>query len=245
MTALNRSNPLPLWAQLEGDLRARILGNEFDEQFPTDEQLVQQYKVSRHTVREAVRRLQGAGLVQRERGRGSSVAKGQALEQSTARFYSLAASIEEQGLEEHSSVLVQSMDVNDAAASHLGLAAGAALVHVRRLRFAGQEPLALDDSWLPPNIGTQLLTEDLEQGSLYARLATAVGVTATGGSERIRAVIPAEATRELLALPDGEAALRIERLVLSDGLPIEWRESIVRGDRFTFLAEWTAQAVPD
>ncbi len=41
--------------------------------FPTDSELVEHYGVSRQTVREAVRRLSGEGLLDRERGRGTFV----------------------------------------------------------------------------------------------------------------------------------------------------------------------------
>jgi GntR family transcriptional regulator len=240
MSALSRSSPLPLWAQLESRLRARILANEFEDHFPTDEQLVHEYGVSRHTVREAVRRLQSTGLVQRERGRGSSVAAAKPLEQSIARFYSLAASIEAQGLDEHSSVLIQAFEGNPEAASRLDLAPTIELVHLRRLRFAGDEPLAVDDSWLPPAVAGFLLEADLQQGSLYEFLSQRAGIVVTGGSERIAAAEPDAATRKLLTLPRGEAVLSIERLVVSDGRPIEWRRSTVRGDRFAFVADWDA-----
>jgi GntR family transcriptional regulator len=242
MNSLSRSNPLPLWAQLEGRLRARILANEFDEHFPTDEQLVHEYGVSRHTVREAVRRLQSAGLVQRERGRGSSVAADRPLEQSISRFYSLAASIEAQGLEEHSDVLIQALETDATAAARLQLEPSDGLVHIRRLRFAGDEPLSVDDSWLPPQTAAFLLDADLQQGSLYELLSHHAGIVVSGGSERIEAAAPDAATRKLLALPRGEAVLRIERLVLSNGRPIEFRRSVVRGDRFAFVADWNAES---
>ena len=68
---LDRTSPLPLWAQIADDLRARLARNEFSERFPTDEDLVREYAVSRQTVREAVRRLEQAGVVERHRGRGT------------------------------------------------------------------------------------------------------------------------------------------------------------------------------
>ncbi len=240
MTPLDRASPLPLWAQLQGQLRERIQSGEFDRHFPTDEQLVHEYGVSRQTIREAIRRLQLAGLVRRERGRGSHVSRRTELEQPLSQFYSLAASIHEQGLEERSTVLAQQVARNAAAAARLGLAEDADLVHVRRLRFAGDEPLAIDDSWLPLAIGAVLLHEDLTQGSLYEQLALQAATSATRGTERIRAASADAATRKTLALPRGEAVLVLDRLVFTDKEAVEWRQSLIRGDRFTFVAEWNA-----
>ena len=70
---VDRVSPLPLWAQVEADLRSRVEAGEFSEAFPTDLQLTEAYGVSRHTVREAVRHLNSTGLLKRERGRGTVV----------------------------------------------------------------------------------------------------------------------------------------------------------------------------
>ena len=66
-------DPRPLWAQILSDLERRLAAGEFDERFPGDLDLMDDYEVSRHTVREAVRRIEQAGLLVRERGRGSFV----------------------------------------------------------------------------------------------------------------------------------------------------------------------------
>ena len=63
MTGIDRSSPMPLWAQLLDALRERLDRGEYSEAFPTDIELTAEYGLSRHTVREAVRRLQDEGLV--------------------------------------------------------------------------------------------------------------------------------------------------------------------------------------
>lgn len=235
---LDRTSPLPLWAQIADDLRARIARNEFSERFPTDEEMVRDYAVSRQTVREAVRHLERTGVVERQRGRGSFLRRAPSLEQPVQGFYSLARSIEEQGLDERSSVLTFETVRDDAAARELGLAADAPLVLIERLRFAGNEPLALDRSWVPAEIGMSLEPADLERGSLYEGIARRAGLTVTGGRERIRASAADVRTRRLLELPRGEAILVIERLAKAGPRAIEWRVGFVRGDRFSFTAEW-------
>lgn len=238
MDVLDRGSPMPLWAQLEAHLRARIAAGDFEDRFPTDAELVAHYGVSRHTARAAVRQLQASGLVERERGRGSRLPPAAELEQSIAPFYTMAAAIAGSGLAEHARVLRRSVVRHRAAAARLGLAPDAELVHIRRLRFAGDEPLALDDSWLVADVGRRLLDADLERGSLYERLATAANVRVTTGTERIRAALPDAAERKLLALPRGEAMLVVERVAYADERAVEYRRSLVRGDRVAFVANW-------
>lgn len=60
---LSRGSDTPLWAQLLRDLRARLAAGEFTDSFPGEFALVGEYGVSRHTVREALRRLRAEGTV--------------------------------------------------------------------------------------------------------------------------------------------------------------------------------------
>jgi len=238
VAVLDRESPVPLWAQLEADLRARLTSGEFDDAFPTESELVGHYEVSRHTVREAVGRLTAAGLLERRRGRGTRVTPA-GVEQPLHSFYSLARTLADQGLEEHSEVLVLESGTDPEAAERLAVRPRSRLVRVDRLRFAGDEPLALDRSWLPAEIARPLLKADLGQGSLYDVLAEQCGARVAGGAERIGPVVPERTDRSLLRLPPGEAAFSVDRVVHdSSGRPLEWRRSLIRGDRYTFTAAW-------
>lgn len=235
--AIDRASPLPLWAQIVEDLRRRLIGGEFAQRFPTDEELIRDYGVSRQTVREAVRRLSAEGLVERHRGRGSSVTT-PVLEQPLHSLYSLATTVRSEGIEEHSDVLAAELRRATAdVADRLGLSGGDDVVFVERLRYAGPEPIALDRSWLVAQ-AAPLLDADLSSGGLYELLATRCSMRITGGWERIRPVVPAAPERKLLRLPARAAAFSTERLALVGEAPAEWRRSLVRGDRYALVARW-------
>jgi GntR family transcriptional regulator len=38
---------------------------------------------------------------------------------------------------------------------------------------------------------------------------------------------------------DGESAFFLERLGTRDGEPVEWRTTIIRADRFSFVTDWS------
>ncbi len=237
-SALDRSSPLPLWAQTAEDLRRRLLDGEFTERFPTDEELTRTYGISRQTVREAVRRLAADGLVVRQRGRGSSVTP-PVLEQPLHSLYSLATTVRAGGIEERSEVLAaQRRPATTEDAAHLGLGIGDEVVYIERLRFAGAEPIAWDRSSLRGDLAGGLLEADLSSGGLYELLVEHCGLRITGGEERIRPVVPETAERRLLRLPPRVAAFSIERLALVGELPLEWRRSLIRGDRYSLVAQW-------
>lgn len=240
-TEIDRADPLPLWAQLLAVLRRRIANGDYAEAFPTDAQLAGEFDLSRHTVREAVRRLQDDGLVDRRRGVGTFVSA-PLIEQSTGAIYSLFRSIEEQGREQRSDLLDLSTTTDSAVATRLELPDAAPLVRVERLRRVDGEPLAHDTSWLPLHIAQPLLDVDFGRTGLYDELARTCGIEVDSGSEWIHPLVPDPAERALLALGRRQAAFLIDRLVRAGGRAVEWRQSIVRGDLYTFVANWSPTA---
>ena len=238
MTAIDRSSPLPLWAQVLDDLRDRLEAGEFTDEFPTDNELIGHYDVSRHTVREAMRRLQNEGVVTRERGRGTFVTVPR-VEQATGAIYSLFRSIEAMGLEQRSRVLDLSLTTDATVADRLGLRANAKLVRLERLRLVDAHVLAHDTAWLPAAVGKPLLDVDFTHTALYDELASRCGVQPVAGKEWVTTELPPERERELLEISAKQPAFRICRLSEGDDGPIEWRETVVRGDRYSFVAEWS------
>lgn len=235
---IDRSSPLPLWAQVLADLRQRLDTGEFSGEFPTDNELIGHYHVSRHTVREAMRRLQSEGVVTRERGRGTFVTVPK-VEQATGAIYSLFRSIESAGLEQRSRVLDLALATDETVADRLGLRANANLVRLERLRLVDSHVLAHDTAWLPATVGKPLLDVDFTHTALYDELALRCGVRPVAGTEWITTELPPKRERELLEIGAKQPAFRICRLSEGEDGPIEWRETVVRGDRYSFVAAWS------
>jgi GntR family transcriptional regulator len=225
------------------DLTARLAADEFGERFPTDRELVVTYGVSRQTVREAVRRLADDGVLARERGRGTTV-RPLEFEHTPGTLEGLFHQVQAQGGTQTSVVRVREQTTDAEIARRLELPARAQLVHIERLRLADGEPLALDRSWLPARVARRLLDAPLTRAGLYDELARLCGVTIAGGSERVRPVVPTVAERQALGVPAGVAAFAIERLVRSEREPVEWRRSLVRGDRYSLVVELSPRRAP-
>jgi GntR family transcriptional regulator len=233
----------PLWQQVLEDLERRIADGDIVDRFPTDKELTEQYGVSRHTVREAVRRLRARGLVDRHRGRGSFLNETR-LTQPLGGIYSLFRAVEERGLEQRSEVLALEVARDAAVAARLGLPPRTELVRLERIRYAGGEPLALDSVWLPRDIGKHVLEVDFTHTALYDELLQRAGVRITAVDETLEPVVPDDDARELLHLDDGEALLRVQRLGTSDSRPVECRVTLIRGQRFLYTSSWRADGEP-
>jgi len=236
---LDRGSPLPLWAQLHQDLVRRLSGGAFVEAFPGEHDLVAEYEVSRHTVREAVRRLREDGVLDSGRGRPTTVRAG--IEQPLGSLYSLFREVEARGMVQTSVVLAQRQQVDADAAAALGLPDDEPLFHLARVRLADGLPLAHDRVWLPMTVAAPLLEADFGHSALYDELAARTGVRLTGGRERITAVVPSPADRELLRVPRGVACLSVVRAGHVASRPVEHRVTVVRGDRWAVVADWSGR----
>lgn len=230
-----------LWEQLLDDLRRRLDVDAFTDGFPGELALVEEYGVSRHTVRQAVKVLRDEGRVVGTRGRPSRQAEPVEIAQRLGALYSLHESVRAMGLEQQSVVRALDTRADGVIAARLGLEESTPLVHLERLRFAGGDPLALDRVWLPHDLAAPLLTADFTTGALYERYAELCGVVLTGGEETIQPILPTPAEHRLLGGSPSTAAFSIRRLGCAKGRPVEWRQTLVRGDRFVLRADFSAK----
>lgn len=236
-TPIDHASALPRWAQVDADLRRRLAADEFGERFPTEGELVEEYGVSRSTVRQAVKSLRDDGLLESRQGAGTFVT-GPVAGSGTLGITSLALALRALGVAESSVVRAQELRAAGDAAGPLGLRPSDRVVYIERLRLGDGEPLALDRSWLPARIARRLVKTDLSSGSLYAALAEQCGVRVTGGREHLRSVGASALDRKRLRLPKGEAVLVLDRVAFADECPVELRTSRMRGDRYELLSSW-------
>ena len=236
--ALDRSSPLPLWAQLLADLRRRMAGGEFAERFPTDRELGDDYGVSRQTVREAMRRLRDEGAVERQRGRGTRVRAAE-FEQPFGGLGSLFRAVESTGVDQISEVRALERLRDRDVARKLELEPEAELVYLERLRLAEGAPLALDRVWLPLSRASALLGADFRHTGLYDELSRRCGITIRSGRERIEPVVPGSADARLLGLRPRQAAFALVRRTDDAAGAVEWRRALIRGDRYHLVADWS------
>lgn len=236
---LDPSSSEPLWSQLVQVITRSLDAGAYRDGFPSEHELMQRYKISRHTVRESIRQLTEQGRLHSVQGKGTFVSPWH--DHLFASSYSLAKEIIKSGLVESSVVLTQAVVSLDRGIDAIGADRGDEVFFVERVRKAGNEVVAINRSWLPKEVGARLSAVDLSSGSIYEVLEKHCDVVITGGWERIRAAIPAEPDRVLLELSESIPVLSLERAAYSGKTVVEWRESLVRDDRFFLLAQWGSE----
>ena len=231
---------LPLYRRIEADLRDRIRAGELapGAQVETELELMDRYGVSRATVRQALGGLIALGTLEVRRGLGTYVAAPR-FEHTIGGFYSFSREIERHGLQPGTTVLeLRTEPAADDVAEALDVATGTAVVSLRRLRLAGEDPLVVETSYLPARRFPGLETVDFSTVRLYDTLMHRYGCRPTRARETFEPVLLTADEAALLDQRRGEPALRVERIAFDqDDVPIEFCRSTVRGDRYRYSVE--------
>ncbi|GGP38726.1 GntR family transcriptional regulator [Streptomyces abikoensis] len=231
---LDRGSPVPLYFQLSQQLEAAIergelapgslLGNEIE--------LAGRLGLSRPTVRQAIQSLVDKGLLVRRRGVGTQVVHSQVKR--PLELSSLYDDLEEAGQKPATRVLRRVVEPATArVAAALGVAEGADVLLVERLRLAHGEPMAALRNHLPVGL-LDLDDEALERTGLY-RLMRMAGITLHSARQTIGARAASPAEGELLAEPEGAPLLTMERTTFDDtGRAVEFASHLYRASRYAF-----------
>ena len=122
---------------------------------------------------------------------------------------------------------------SDEVSVMLATTAGSRVLHLRRLRYAHGEPLAIMENFLPEDL-IGIGNMDLAARGLY-QLMRAKGVNIRVAKQRIgaRTGTPEECT--LLGEKRGSPVLTMERAAHDDsGRPVEWGRHCYRASQYSF-----------
>ena len=231
----------PQYRQIEQTLRERIAAMRPGERMPSDAKLCAQFGVSRMTARNAMEKLAVDGLIRREPGRGSFVVRPPAHRR-TNRLMTFTQEMLRAGRVPSSRLLTRVIRPSSTTeAASLAIPARQPIVHLRRLRQADNEPIALESSILIGACADAVMTADLAHGSLHETLARAGFVLSRGTGTITAATASAEEAR-LLGIRTGDPLL-VERRVILDkgGREVEVTESVYSADRYALEVQFEVE----
>lgn len=238
MKTIDFNSFIPYYRQLYALLKESILEKELNpgEMLPSENELCQQYGVSRTVVRNALQDLESEGLIRRRKGKGSMITGpkiSEGLAQNLTGFYQDMA---QRGLATRTMVLKREVvPCPENIASLLALPVQAPVVHIYRLRYVEGEPIALVTSYVPHQVCAELETVDLTNRSLYEFLESACGITIMSARRVLESASADETQARLLEIEPGDPLMKLESIsYLDDGTPVEYFLAYHRGDRTRF-----------
>jgi GntR family transcriptional regulator len=231
---IDRNGPIPLYFQVSSRLEAAIRSGEIPPGARLENEIAigERLGLSRPTVRRAIQELVDRGLLVRRRGIGTQVVQGQVTRQ--VELTSLFDDLQQARHAPGTSVLQHEVVPAPAnVAERLGLAEGADVLHIRRLRTADGSPVAILQNYFPADV-TDLTREELEERGLY-QILRARGVTIRVANQRIGARRAHDDEGRLLEIDRDGPVLLMERTAFDNaGRAIEYGMHIYRPDRYSF-----------
>lgn len=207
----------PAYQRIKTWLLSRIEAGEWREgdRIPSEPELARRFKVARMTVNRAVRELTAAHLLVRTPGSGTFVAPPR-HESTLVEIRSIADEIREHGGRHSADVWgLDGVRAEGPLAAEFGVPEGEPIFHSVLLHRADGLPIQLEERWVLPAAAPGYLEQDftgLTPSEYLMRVAPLARV-----EYRIEACLPAAATREGLALTDGEPCLLLHRRTFSGG----------------------------
>jgi phosphonate metabolism transcriptional regulator PhnF len=222
--------------QLEADIAERRLAA--GDKLPTEQQLCDQFKTNRHTVRRALAHLQARGLVESTQGRGSFVRKPSIIYEigRRTRFSDL---LQQQAANPSTRTLT--LDLRPASpqvAAALGIKAGVPAIYVERMGYANDQPISIACHWFSSARLPGFRRHYARSLSITQALADCGVGDYTRLRTRISSRLPTPSETEQLNLPR-HIPLLMTRSWNIDGLghPLEYGEARMAADRIEILIE--------
>ena len=231
---IDRTSPVPLYFQVAEQFERAIVSGSIPpgEKITNEVALAQDLGLSRPTMRQAIQVLVDRGLVVRKRGVGTQVVHGKVRRslELTSLYDDLCAA----GQEPRTDILeLVRVAANTDVALELQLEQGAEVWSLTRLRWIGDQPLALMHNYLPVSLA-DLESFDLAGDGLYASLRRS-GIEIRVAKQRIsaRGALPDEAHH--LGEPAGAPLLTMQRTAYNNaGLAVEYGRHAYRPELYAF-----------
>lgn len=201
---------------------------------PSEFELAARFQVSQGTVRKAIDELAAENLLVRRQGKGTFVATHHEPHSQYRFLRLLADGGRAPGSHSSQFVACKRLRAPTDIAVLLGLKPGAAVIYIERVLKFGEQPVVMDDIWLPASLFKGLNFERLSAyvGPLYGLFESEFGVAMVRADERIRAVPAQEAAATCLRVDLGSPLLLVERVSYSYAdKPVEVRRGYCVTDR--------------
>lgn len=234
-------SPLPLYHRLYVVLRERIQNGTYrvGQTLPAEAELMESFGVSRITAKRALDELANEGLVERVRGRGTTVRPSSVLQSGGGP---IVVGID--GLLANLSLIGQGTSVKLVefgyvpatlqVADALQLDTGSIVQRAVRIRYLEGTPFSQSMSFVVENIGRTYTREDLAHVPLIDLLGRA-GVVVGRVQQTITATVADDVSAERLEVSVGAPLLKLRRVFCDESdRCVDYAEILYRPDRFEY-----------
>lgn len=231
-----QTRTVPLHKRIYQDLVSAIQSGQLNpgDSLPTERELEMRYGVSRVPVRQALAKLETEGHIRRTPGRGTEVLRRQVTEVWISGFSHWYLANADAVTSRTFSF--QTVPADEEVARHLGIAAGAPVLKVLRVRMVEGEPSAyMNNYFAAPELAEDLPGSDGEHFSLLQFIRDHLHREEVAVQEDLVATCAVPEVAEMLRVPAGTPVLFVTRRGWDqDGRPVELTRYWARTDKTSY-----------
>ena len=233
----SKEHMIPIYYKIFEDIYSDIRDGLYQEgdRLPSESELVRKYKVSRGTIREAIKMLLHQGFIVRERGKGTFVTFNK-IEQDAQRLMGFTELMRRHGKSATAKILeITTKHPSKRIQKLLHLNPSEKVTKIQRLRFSDDEPLVIERSYFVHEVFKPFLEYDLENESIYSLMYRKTLIRLGNALQSIEAVIAGPEESKLFKIDTGCPLLLMKRLITTrDNKPFEYSEDMYRSDKLKF-----------
>lgn len=238
---LNQNNEdIPMKYQISNYIKEQIHKGLLapGDQIPIQKELCEMFDVSRMTVVNALEMLSSEGLIERHQGKGTFVKKQRITRNLTCKT-SFTKDLNEMGLETYSKIIeAKRISPSKRVTRELNISSKEAVIKLKRLRRVEGEPVAITTSYLKEKIGSDLLDMDQDHDlSLFNYIKNKTGQDPQSGPMYVEPILLNSKEAKLLNVAIGSSGCITHTTTLLNNIPIEFVNSVLRGDKFRFVVQ--------
>lgn len=228
---LDRESEVSVHIQLRELLRSYILHHsKAGRQLPSERDMAAHFGVARMTLRHALDALVEEGLLERIVGVGTFVAR-EKLDV-TLKLTSYSEEMARRGMRPSARTLAfEQIPATARLAKELQVEEGQAVVRLRRLLLADEQPMSVDENFIPAWRVPGILDSG-PPASLYNILGERYGLVIEWGEDTIEANAASPSIARLLQVEIGAPVLRTERHAFVSRSTVDYSVSFYRADRY-------------
>jgi DNA-binding GntR family transcriptional regulator len=231
------SSSAPLYRRVVHILKQEIVSGVYpvDSQLPTEGELQERFKVSRHTIREALRELRAAGLVASRQGFGTTVLRPGSPRPYVHEVASINDLIELANATKYEVSSNEIVVADGALADRLGGAPGWRWLKVEGFRYAPDDsrPVCWTQVYVHSDFAGVARLLGRRPGPIYLWIEDLYGESVAEVEQLLQAAAVPEEIATTLGVEIGAAVIAVQRRYrLSSGVVAEVAVNLYPADRF-------------
>jgi len=200
--------------------------------------LAEELRVSRGTLRKAIKALIDKGLLVQLRGKGTFVTSNSIDQPLASRLISFSEAMEEQSLNYVTKVLrAEKIKPDLKVQALLEIPDGEDVILIERVRLVGGYPIIYLKNYVPYGVCPQLLGEDFEKRTLFDLLENKYHKKLSWGRRYFKAVAALGDVAFHLGLNPGAPVMHLEQIAYTDqNRPVEYSAVWIESEKMSVSA---------